>query len=157
MTFTYGADPTASTIDAVRFLVGDTDSDEVFLSDEEIRWLQSQWDGKGSVYYTASMAAEAIAAKFAREVTTSSDSQSVSTSELQQKFTDLAVRLRAQHQSLLSGGSVDVGGINAGEQPDPTILPLAFGTGMHDNYEAGNQDYGDQWAPIWLPEINGYR
>lgn len=157
MAFTYGADPTSSTIDAVRFLVGDTDATEAFLSDEEIRWLSDQWENKNSVYYTASMAAEAIAARFAREVTTSSDSQTVSTSELQQKYMDLAVRLRSQHQALLAGGFVDVGGINVGEQPDPTVAPLAFGTGMHDNYEAGNQDYGDVYTPIWLPEINGYR
>lgn len=151
MSFSYSGDPATSTKDAIRFLVGDTDSTEWFITNEEIEWLVVQWENKNSVYWTASMVAEAIAAKFSREVTTNSDSQTVNTSELQQKYLDLAVRLRAQHQTLLSGGSVDVGGINAGEQPDPTVLPLAFGTGMHDFAEAGQQDQGDRsWT--YYPE-----
>lgn len=155
MSFTYGGDPTASTTDAVRFLVGDTSPDEPLLSDEEIAFLALTWDDKNSVYYIASMAAEAIAARFAREVTVNSDSQSVSTSELQQKYTDLALRLMGLHERLLAGGNVDVGGILAGEQPDPTVLPTAFGTGMHDSIEAGLQDYGDIRAPAF-PDSFGW-
>lgn len=142
-TFTYTYDPTNVPVDAVRFLTGDTNSNEWFLSNEEINWIISQWVNKNSVYYTASMAAEAIAAKLAREVTTSADSQTVGTSELQQKFVDLAARLLRQHYNLLTGGNVDVGGINSGEQPDQTITPASFGTGMHDFAEAGQQNYGD--------------
>jgi hypothetical protein len=152
-TFTYSGDPNNSTRDSIRFLVGDTSADEWFASDEEIEWTVMTWENKNSVYWTASMVAEAIAAKFAREVNTSSDSQTVNTSELMQKFLDLAARLRMQHQQLLSGDAIDVGGINAGEQPDPTVTSPAFGTGMHDDPEAGYQDYGDygnyqfSWPP----------
>lgn len=150
MTFGYTGNPAGSVTDAVRFLVGDTQEDEHFLEDEEIDWLDQIWSAKNSIYYTASMAAEAIAAKFAREVTTNSDSQTVSTSELQQKYLELAARLMRQHETLLSGGYVDVGGINAGEQPDHTVLPLAFGTGMHDDISGGQQDYGDG-GPRYYP------
>jgi hypothetical protein len=142
-TYTYAEDPANEPVDAVRFLVGDTQGDEWFLSDEEIRWIIDVWVSKNSVFYTASMAAEAIAAKFAREVSTNADGQTVNTSELQQKYLDLAARLRRQHETLLTGGFVDVGGINPGEQPDPTVTPPAFGTGMHDFSEAGQQDMGD--------------
>lgn len=76
-------------------------------------------------------------------MTTSSDNQSLSLSELQRKYMDLALSLREQHKDLLSGGSVHAGGMDAGEQADPTVLPLAFGTQMHDHREAGQQDYGD--------------
>lgn len=145
MAFTYEADLSLSKRDQVRFLVGDTDPTEFFLHDDEINWLISQWGSKGSAYYVAAMAAESIAARFAREVTTSSDSQTVSTSELQQKYLDLAARLLRQHETLLTGGVVDMGGVNAGEQPDPTVSSPAFGTGMHDYVAAGSQDYGD-WA-----------
>jgi hypothetical protein len=141
--FTYEADLAASQKDQVRFLVGDTDPGEFFLHDDEINWILSQWVSKGSVYYAASMAAESIAARFAREVTTNSDSQTVSTSELQQKYLDLAARLMRQHETLLTGGVVDMGGVNAGEQPDPTVTSPAFGTAMHDFVEAGVQDNGD--------------
>lgn len=143
MAFTYEADLTLDKKDQVRFLVGDTDPGEFFLHDDEIIWLISQWGQKGSAYYVAAMAAESIAAKFAREVTTNSDSQTVNTSELQAKYLDLAARLLRQHETLLTGGEVDMGGVNAGEQPDPTVTSPAFGTGMHDFVEAGTQDAGD--------------
>ena len=151
MSFSYTANLAVSPCDQVRFLVGDTDPTEFFLHDEEIQWIVSQWEQKGSIYYAASMAAEAIAAKFAREVTTNSDSQTVSTSELQQKYMELAARLLRAHETLLTGGSVDVGGINSGEQPDPTVTSPAFGTGMHDFFEAGKQDNGDR-QPMFFPD-----
>lgn len=143
MSFTYSGDPGVTPGDAVRFLVGDIVEEDALLSDEEIAFLIELWKDKNSIYYAASMAAEAIAAKFAREVTVSSDSQSVSTSELQRKYLDLAARLLRQHETLLTGGYVDMGGVNAGEQPDPTVTSPAFGTGMHDSTEAGAQDLGD--------------
>ena len=42
MTWTYGNDPTNSSRDAVRYLVGDTDSNLAFVTDEEIAWALSQ-------------------------------------------------------------------------------------------------------------------
>lgn len=155
MAFTYEGRLLDSEKDQVRFLVGDTDPEEFFLHDDEITWLILQWESKGSIYYSAAMAAEAIAARFAREVTTNSDSQTVNTSELQQKYLDLAARLMRQHETLLTGGEVDMGGVNTGEQPDPTVTSPAFGTGMHDHIEAGNQDRGD--AGDWvIPEWEGW-
>lgn len=155
MAFTYEGRLLDSEKDQVRFLVGDTDPEEFFLHDDEITWLILQWESKGSIYYSAAMAAEAIAARFAREVTTNSDSQTVNTSELQQKYLDLAARLMRQHETLLTGGEVDMGGVNTGEQPDPTVMSPAFGTGMHDHIEAGNQDRGD--AGDWvIPEWEGW-
>ena len=155
MAFTYEANLAVSSRDQVRFLVGDTDNTEFFLHDGEIEWLVSRWLIKGSVYYVAAMACEAIAAKFAREVTTTSDSQTVGTSELQNKYMELAARLMRQHETLLTGGEVSMGGVNAGEQPDPTVTSPAFGTGMHDYIDAGNQDRGDQAAYL-SPEWEGW-
>lgn len=156
MAFSYSGDPSTSIVDAVRFLTQDVDASEVFLQDEEIAFLVVLWQDKQSVYFTASMACEAIASKFAREVTVTSDSQTVNTSELQDKYIALAQRLMGLHVRLLSGGNVDVGGINIGEQPDPTVSPPAFGTKMHDFIEAGVQDLGDVqerlpmfWSEEW--------
>jgi hypothetical protein len=153
--FTYEGNLTSSLKDQVRFLVGDTESDEFFLHDDEIAWLITTWEQKGSIYYTSSMAAEAIAAKFAREVSVNSDSQTLSTSELQQKYLDLAARLMRQHETLLTGGYVDMGGVLAGEQPDPTVTSPAFGTGMHDYIDAGNQDRGDAGDYV-IPDWEGW-
>lgn len=155
MAFTYEGNLSLSTRDQVRFLTGDKDPTEYFLENDEIEWLTLMWLSKGSIYYVASMAAESIAAKFAREVTTNSDSQTVSTSELQQKYLDLAARLMRMHETLLTGGVVDMGGVNAGEQPDPTVTSPAFGTAMHDFIEAGNQDKGD-WGDVFHADWEGW-
>lgn len=143
MTFTYSGNPSESEADAVRFLIGDTDSEEPLLHDEEILYLSSIWTLQFSIYWTAAMAAEAIAAKFAREVTVNSDSQTISTSELQQKYLTMAEGLRSLHRSMPAGAGVDVGGMLRGEYYDPTVVPLAFGRGMHDDVEAGEQDFGN--------------
>lgn len=158
MSFNYSGDPSTSDLDAIRFLIGDTDETEHQLSDEEINWLVVIWAGKSSVYWTASMAATSIAAKYTREINISSDNESLGTSELQKKYLDLAVSLRALHESLLSGGTVDAGGIDSGEQPDLTVTPPSFGTGMHDDLAAGGQDYGDYNSTLSRlrpPEIFG--
>lgn len=153
MTFTYSGDPSESDLNAVRFLIGDTEPDEPLLQDEEIIYLNSQWSQSHSVYWAASMAAEAIAARFAREVAVHSDSQNVSTTELQQKYQTLAIQLRMQHQQMMAGGYVDAGGLLKNEFKDPNVKSLAFGRGMHDDPEAGQQDLGDIdyiYKPEWV-------
>ena len=157
--FTYNAVLGSDVVDTVRFLTGDTDATEPLLWDEEITWLDEIWGYKGSVYYTAAMAARAIAAKFAREVTTTSDSQTVNAEALQQKYTELAIALMASHDTLNgSGATVDVGGIDPFSFPDPSVTSPAFGTGMHDSYEAGWQDWGD-WGNYryWDDATNSWR
>jgi hypothetical protein len=137
--------PEANDKDAIRFMVGDTDPSSALLQDEEINWLLTKWlPVHGTLEYVASVAAESIAAKYAREASFSADGVSISLANLGAQFRELAVSLRNQHKSLLVGGQPDVGGISTGEQPDPTIRPLDFGTGMHDNHEAGRQSYGQR-------------
>jgi hypothetical protein len=63
MTWSYSGDPSDSSKDAVRFLVGDTNTDDQLVSNEEIDYLIAL---HGTVNRTASEAARAIAAKFAR-------------------------------------------------------------------------------------------
>jgi hypothetical protein len=100
---------------------------------------------------------ETIAASYAREASHSADGVSLQLGEIQEKFTKQAETLREQHASLLIGGIPDVGGVTADEQPDPTIAPLIFGTGMSDNLAAGRQDYGSRNVPeYWPEEYPGY-
>ena len=142
MTFSYEA-PGADPISTIRFLAGDADETEVFLQDEEIEWLIDTWSSKGD-YYVASRAADAIASKLAREISVTSEGQSLNLDTLMDKYQRLSQSLLDQYRELLaSGATVYVGGIDAGEQPDPGVTSPAFGTKMHDNREAGNQDYGD--------------
>lgn len=150
MTTTYSS-PDASDKDAVRFLLGDTNMDRALVQDEEITWILSKWKPiYDSVEYVASVVADTIAARFAREANFSADGVSVSLANVANQFRELAANLRAQHKGLLAGGQPDVGGITPGEQTDPSIEPFDFGTGMHDNIEAGRQKYGNNPLPVEL-------
>lgn len=64
MTWTYSGDPSNSSKDAVRFMIGDTDSTDPLLQDEEITYLVTI---HAAVGMAAVGAARAIAARFSRE------------------------------------------------------------------------------------------
>jgi hypothetical protein len=147
-TWTYSGDPATSRRDELRFWLSDTDESLPLLSNIELDYiLDRYYDSTGSIVYTAAVAAEILAGKFATEVSVSADGVSVSTSDLQERFNRLAESLRDQAKAI---GGVDEG---VAVEPiltglwsvgaDPAIPPLMFGTGMNDNYEAGRQDYGD--------------
>lgn len=141
-TYTYDG-PAVSEKDEVRFLLQDTREDEWILSDEEIGYALTKWFPLyESVEYVAAVLAEAIAGRYAREASFSADGVSINLAQAAQQFRDLAVQLRAQHKSLLVGGSPDVGGVSPHEGLYPGIKNFSFGTGMHDDRAAGPQDYG---------------
>lgn len=154
MSFSYSGNPSESALDEIRFLVGDTDPEDVMLQDEEIAYAITAWDPiHKSNIFTASVAASMISAKFAREVSVSADGVSIQMSELQQKYTTLSSELREQYK-LLAGasGAPDVGGILWSDTPDLTIQPLVWAKGMNDNLRAGRQDYG---GTLTSADLNG--
>lgn len=154
MSWSYSRDPSDSDLDAVRFYVQDTDPNDQLISDEEIEFLIAQWTPVyGSNLMVAAMAAEAIAAKFAREVSYSADGVSVGVNELQTKYDALASSLRDQYKQFDIGGGPEVGGVMWSDQPDPMIKPTIWAIGMNDNIRAGQQDFGDTVPGI--PEIEG--
>lgn len=65
MTWTYSNDPANSERDRVRLWVGDTDSNDPQITDEEIAFFLSD---AGSPVAAALMAAQMLAAKYARAV-----------------------------------------------------------------------------------------
>jgi hypothetical protein len=143
--WTYTGDPATSDRDAVRFYVQDTDPDFQLISDEEIDFLLTKWDPQvpDTPLFVAALAAEALAARFAREVSVSADGVSVQVGDLQARYNDLAVKLRDQYKASLNAGAPDYSAFLFDQSWDPTIKPLVFGVGFMDNYEAGKQDYGD--------------
>lgn len=155
MTFSYG-DPSEDLIYEIRFLLQDTTEATAHLSDEEINYaIGKWWPLYKTAPYVASQLAETIAAKYSREASYSADGVSVSLGPVGQQYRELAASLREQHRNLLIGGVPDVGGITLDEQPDPTLKPTAFGTGMHDDPEVGGQDYGyGQPNPYYIPEYH---
>lgn len=156
MGWSYSGDPADGGVDEVRFLVQDTDSRDQLITDEEIEYLIAKWAPVyGSPLMTASMVAEAIAAKFAREVSYSADGVAVGVQELQTKYDQLASSLRDQYKQYDIGSGPVVEGVLWSDGSDPTVKPTIWATGMHDNVRAGQQDYGDNSANIPIPEIGG--
>lgn len=116
MTWTY--DPTnlgrttaSERLDSVRFLIGDTNTNDQQVQDEEISFaLEESGD---NIYYAASWTARGIASKFARQVTTDLDGQlKVEYSDLAKQYYSLADQL--EYQGKKSGGSMGMvaGGIS---------------------------------------------
>lgn len=144
MTFSYSGHPGASDLDEIRFYLGDVDTADPILSDEEIIFYQ----GKlltvfGNNLATASYLADLIAGRMAREVSISGDGVTIGADALQQKYQALAKLLREQWRAIAgAGGGPDVGGILWGEEMDPTVKPLTFAKGVNDNTRAGQQEYG---------------
>jgi hypothetical protein len=155
MNFSYSGDPADSDLDAIRFFCQDTDSADPLISDEEIEYLYNLWTPVyGNNLMVASMVAEAIAAKFTREVSYSADGVNVGVEQLQQKYNDLASSLRDQYKQYDIGAGVMLQGVLYSDQIDPLIKPTVFSIGMNDNKRAGQQEYGGVY-PVEIPEIQG--
>lgn len=148
MTHSYTS-PDTDPKDVVRFLLQDTNPAEWLLTDEEITYAIRKWFPIwGTFEYTASVLAENLAARYAREATYSADGVSISLGAVAQQFRDLAAELRSQHKDLLVGGSPDAGGISPYEGLYPGVKNFNFGVGMHDDLDAGRQNYGSrQYVP----------
>lgn len=64
MSFSYSGQPGSNTVDAVRFLIGDTDPTIPLMQDEEIQWLIGENVG---IYAAAAQAAGQLSARFSRQ------------------------------------------------------------------------------------------
>lgn len=131
MAWSYSGDPSASDKDAVRFLSGDTDSDDPLVSDEEIAYILTQ---EANHYEASALVCEALASKFARETSVSGDGFSESGGELSQQYMARAKELRSQAGSK-SKPRPYVGGISHSERrtadTDPDLVPHSFRSDMH--------------------------
>ena len=143
--WTYSGDPATSDMDELRFLVQDTDPEVKLLGDAELDYLLAKWmPAYGSVTYVASVAANVISRKFAGVVTISADGVSVNVADISQRYAKLAIQLRAEYTAGSIGGEVDLSSLMWDSELDAGIKPLMFGMGVHDNPEAGQQDYGGE-------------
>lgn len=144
--------PGVSDKDTVRFLLQDTDLTDALFTDEEIQYTVDGWKDEYSLQYCAAILADRAAAKYAREASYSADGVSINLAQVAQQYRDLAINLRQEHDRLLVGGSPDVGGISPYEGLLPGTKNFAFGTGMHDDLEAGPQDYGSRDQIYYVAE-----
>ena len=139
MTWTYSGNPASSDRDKVRFLVFDTDTNEQLLSDEEIAWLLTE---QTNVYLAAANAAEAIAAKFAKDITRSAVGLSATVGNRAAFYLDLADKLRDQVGTTNQRGEIFVGGLTisgkAALDSDSDAVQPAFKIGQFDWNGVGN-------------------
>jgi hypothetical protein len=139
MAWTY-IDPTTSDRDKVRFLVGDTDTDDQLVTDEEIAWaLENE-----NVYNAAATIALAIATKFARLADKEVDDLSIKYSQRAKNYKDLAADLRTRANKR-SFARPYLGGTSKAQKDsdavDTDLVQPFFKKGRFD-YEAAEDDEG---------------
>lgn len=131
MAWTY-SDPGLNTKDQVRYLVGDTDSDDPLVTDEEILWQLGQ---QGSTKQAAIAVARQLSIKFARYATVRDGASSIDWNERAKQYRQIVEDL--QHDLLLQDGLVPyAGGISVGdkeavEQDTDRTVP-AFTRTLHE-------------------------
>lgn len=127
-------------LNTVRLIVGDTETTDQLIQNEEIAFALSQ--SNNNVYYAASLVCRLIAAKFSRLVDTSLDNAiSAKYSTRAKQYQQLALQVEAQAKKA-SGKSIGVfaGGIlktdMAVANQDPDRVRPAFNVHQFDNVEA---------------------
>jgi hypothetical protein len=135
-------------LNSVRLLVGDTDTTDQLVQDEEILFGLSQ--ANNNVYYAAAWTCRVIASKFSRMVDTQlSGALSASYSDRAKQYNQLASQIEAQGKKT-SGKSLGVfgGGISVADvtlaHEDPDRVKSAFKVGQFDNVEAADQYLPDE-------------
>lgn len=147
MSWTYNP-ALATDRDRVRFLIGDTDTNDQQLQDEELTWVLTQ---RSDVYLAAADACRALQAKYARKVDTTNLSLSVSASQRAEAYAALAEQLESKAGSL-AGAEMFVGGISvAGKE----ALDADSGA-VQPNFRMGQDDEpGANANPAVDPRLSG--
>ena len=135
-------------LNSVRLLVGDTDTTDQLVQNEEITFGLSQ--ANNNVYYAAAWVCRTIAAKFSRLVDTNlSGALSANYSDRAKQYQQLASQIEAQGKKT-SGKSLGVfaGGISVAAvttvHEDPDRVKPAFTIDKFDNVEAADQYIADE-------------
>lgn len=103
-------DTSSGRINVVRLLVGDTDTTDQQVQNEEITFALSE--NGNNVYFAAGWVARAISSKYSRKVNTQLDGAlSADYSDLAKHYSSLADRLEYQGKKSSAGLSVKAGGI----------------------------------------------
>lgn len=106
MSWNYSGDPADSAKDLTRFLIGDTDSTDPLLQDEEINWVLGQYNM--SAINASIRCCEAIMSKFGRLADEAVGQVKISYSQKAKAYrqiaADLKVRLATEDAAPYGGG-----------------------------------------------------
>lgn len=130
MSFSYDLADLATELNRLRLEIGDTNSDDFFLHDEEIEVLQSE---KTSFYRRAAACCDLICAKVAREV-------KMKIGHFSEDANKVYDRYRALSKKFLSFASIDypwAASISVSEketyEDDTSLVQPKIKLGIHDN------------------------
>jgi len=129
VSWSYSGDPSSSDRDAVRFAIGDTDTNDQQLTDEEIDYLLGLYP---TVNECAIACVDSLIAKYARLVSQSVGAISISYGERLSNYKTLLGRLSRKRGRLIpfAGGTTISGKDTADEDTDRD--PPKFKVGMFD-------------------------
>ena len=137
MTWTYDLDPENSSLDAVRLKIGDTVETDPQLQDEEIEYFLAPYSGASRPELRASIAAaQALAAKYARESTYRIGQVSETLSRKSEAYERIVKNLGAElRQQILVSSSMVAHkvGLKADQEADSERVDPNVRIGMHDN------------------------
>jgi hypothetical protein len=131
MAWTYSGDPSSSTRDAVRFLIGDTDTTDQLLQDEEIDYILSL---RTNVHLAAAECAGAISAKFSRYASKSVGDLRISYGDRKRQYDELVRQLRRRANLAVAPVCTSISvSDKEGNEEDTDLVKPAIKIGMHDN------------------------
>ena len=148
MTWTYSGDPATNARDAIRFLTGDTDTNDQLINDEEIAWTNNQVTGSDTattaLYEVSYRVMVAIASKFSRLADQSVGDLKV---DMYQKATNAREQAKLLYAQASREGNTPTpyaGGISVSdkeidEDNSDIVLPY-FSRGQFTNSRGGAND-----------------
>ncbi len=140
MVWSYSGDPSTSTTDRIRFLIGDTDSCDQLVSNEEVDWAFSV---EPQVETAAATLLEHLATKYARLSDMRVGDISKSLSQLSGQFEERAKKLRSLSTTCVLpfvGGLSKAGKQTLAENDDAVQPNFVIGQDDHPGL-AGGADF----------------
>lgn len=132
MSWTYSGDPSASSLDEVRFLIGDTDTTDQLLQDAEVTYAITKYTDP--LQAAVSLCVQ-LAAKFARLVDVADDTVKAAFSQRSKGFASLADTLKQQLMTPLVGPWAGSFSLDYQKQvaSDVSMVQPQFTIGMTDD------------------------
>jgi len=147
MTWTYNSSVSTDR-DKIRLLIGDTDTNDQLLSDEEISFVIAE---QPNVYYAAAQCCETIAGKFGRDVSTTLEGLSIAKRQRFENYLNMAETLRVTAMRVKPGkpfaAAIDKDDRDAYSHKEMTnLVQPNFELEMHDHPE-GEGRRGELYDP----------
>ena len=136
-------------LNTVRLLLGDTDSNDQQVQNEEIAFALAQ--NNNNVYYAGAWCARIVAAKYSRKVTTSIDNAiSADYSDLAKQYNKLAESLEYQGKKSgavvgIKAGGITKSGIDAIRADTNRITPSFRRDRFRNPPSYSGEDYGSDY------------